>query len=230
MSNAETELKNMLKESFIKIPEKDYLMMKTEVTQKLYESIMGENPSMEKGENNPVERVSWYDSIYFCNKLSEKLGLTPVYSVDGETDVSKWDYTPHQKISIGQKKIEQNTDASGFRLPTYDEWTYAAKGGENYKFAGSDKICEVAWCEYNSDETTHPVAQKKPNGYGLYDMCGNVNEWVFDFYGREHRYRCGGSCDDEADYCKLDVEDFSSAQLRYPSIGIRLVCSPSAFE
>lgn len=84
----------------VNIPGKNFKMHNTEVPQKLYTSIMGSNPSYYKGDNNPVDNVSWYDAIYFCNKLSEKFGLTPVYSVDKTTDVSKWGYTPHKKKSI----------------------------------------------------------------------------------------------------------------------------------
>ena len=134
----------------VDIPGKNFKMLKTEVTQELYESIMGENPSyfqlgskkyeekrdmpyaVTKGENVkklPVESVSWYDAIYFCNMLSIKKGLSPVYAVDGDTDVAKWGYTPHKGEKL-EYEITQNVSASGFRLPTKEEWRYAAAGGE----------------------------------------------------------------------------------------------------
>lgn len=164
---------------FISIKGKNFEIGKTEVTQKFYEGVMGSNPSNHKGDNLPVEGITWYDAIYFCNELSRLSGFTPVYSVNGETDVKKWNYTPHSKAVL-KGEIDYNPSADGYRLPTIEEWRYAAKGGQNYKYAGSDNMNEVSWNTDNSGEKTHPVAQKKPNGYGLYDMSGNVCEWVWD--------------------------------------------------
>ena len=165
---------------FISIKDKNFEIGKTEVTQKFYEGVMGSNPSNHKGDNLPVEGTSWYDAIYFCNELSRISGFTPVYSVNGETDVKKWDYVPHKGKSLNGE-IDYNPSADGYRLPTIEEWMYAAKGGQNYKYAGSDNMNEVGWrWDFNSNYSTHPVAQKKPNGYGLYDMSGNVDEWVWD--------------------------------------------------
>ena len=183
----------------IQIPGTDIEMLRTEVTQPLYESVMGVNPSEFKGNDNPVECVSWYDAVYFCNKLSVMHGLTPVYEVDGESDVSKWGYEPNSSMNMTDENrkfngtVTQNIAADGYRLPTLDERIYAAKGGQNYIYAGSDIIDEVAWYEDNSGDRTHPVAQKKPNGYGLYDMSGNVYEWLWDEYYDRWRLKGGGA-------------------------------------
>ena len=205
------------------VTRQDFEVLNTEVTQKLYKVVMGENPSELKGENNPVECVSWYDAIYFCNKLSEKFAYEPVYAVDGKTDVRRWGYTPHNGKSI-QGKIAQNLSANGFRLPTENEWEYAAKGGQNYKYVGSDNLDEVGWYEGNSGNTTHPVAQKKANGYGLYDMSGNVWEWCWDYWssGYARMYR-GGSWHDDANYCRVAYRDFYDPNFRFSSLGFRVV-------
>ena len=225
----------------VKVPGRDYSISRTEVTQKLYESVMDENPSyfcrdnedLDEDElknlkrntsNYPVENVSWYDAIYFCNKLSKKNGLQPVYAVDGETSVRKWDYEPYNDDEI-YGEITQDIFADGYRLPTVEEWLYAAKGGKNYRYSGSYDIDKVAWYEGNSNDVVHPVAQKNSNGYGLYDMSGNVMEWCWDSNGNE-RYYCGSYYGDYSKSCKLDEGLFHDyADFRDNSIGFRLVRS-----
>ena len=206
------------------IPNKNFEILNTEVTQKLYIWVMGENPSEFKGEKNPVDSVSWYDAIYFCNKLSEKVGLTPVYSLKGLTDVRQWNYKPHLGREL-EGVITQNLQANGFRLPTLDEWQYAARGGENYRYAGSNNPDKVSWHFENirEEKKTHPVAQKKANGYGLYDMSGNVSEWVWDFDGDGRRYCCGGSWRNAPRNCEVGSRGISSADDYATNRGFRIV-------
>ena len=209
--------------SMIHILGQNFEMSKTEVTQGFYESIMGENPSKFKGANNPVECVSWYDAIYFCNKLSVAKGYEPVYSVNGNTDITKWNYTPHQENSI-KGGITQNISANGYRLPTVEEWAYAAKGGQDYTYVGSNEIDEVAWYSENSNAKTHPVAQKKSNGYGLCDMSGNVWEWCWDSV-YSSRYYCGGSWRDSGRYCEVGFGNSVYSYARGYDLGFRIIRS-----
>ena len=218
-----TEEGKIVEMEFVKIPGKRIKMLKTVVTQAMYESVMGPSPKTFVGPNRPIENISWYDAIYFCNKLSEMKGKEPVYVVDGAIDVTKWNYTPHEGETI-EGNITQDEYASGFRLPTLEEWEYAARGGENYTYAGSDDLDEVGWYYDNSDNKTHPVAQKKPNGYGLYDMSGNVWEWVWDSYDDYGRYGCGGGYYDFDSYCEVGNGNGNNAYYRYGSIGFRVVC------
>lgn len=151
---------------------RDFLIGKYLVTQVLWESVMGSNPSWSKGPNRPVEQVSWYDVLEFCNKLSELEGLEPVYTINNDDVTCNWNST-------------------GYRLPTEAEWEYSARGGQYFKYSGSDNADEVAWYWANSSvvdvddyegEVTHPVGHRKPNDFGLYDMSGNVEEWVWDWW------------------------------------------------
>lgn len=136
----------------------------TEVTQALYKAVMGENPSYFKGNNKPVEQVSWHDAVKLCNRLSEQEGLESAYRISGETVT--WDQS-----------------ANGYRLPTEVEWEYTARGGEEQVYSGSDHIGDVAWYSSNSGHKTHAVGGKQANEWGLCDMTGNVWEWVWDWYG-----------------------------------------------
>lgn len=198
--------KNDFLANFVKIPDKNYSVMKTEVTQKLYESIMGKNTSVFKGENNPVENVTWYDAIEFCNALSRTFGFKPVYS-------------------ITEKNVTQNIEANGFRLPTVEEWQYAAKGGQSYRYAGSDNLGSVGWYNGNSGKISHPIAQKNPNIYGLYNMSGNVCEWCWDSLGGNGHYTCGGSWYDYSGSCEVGNGRWNIAYGRGDDRGFRIVRS-----
>lgn len=159
---------------------------KYEITQKQYEEVTGSNPSYFKGNPGlPVENVSWYDAIEFCNKLSEKAGYTPCYTIDKEN-------IDQAKKSSGDKaawKVTFNSGANGFRLPTVNEWEYAcAADTDSWTFWGTAVTGEYAVWKENSGGKTQKTGTKKPNPWGLYDMIGNVTEWCFDDSGRQGGY------------------------------------------
>lgn len=144
----------------------------TEVSQKEFETLMGFNPSAFTGENLPVENVTWYDAAMFCNKLSEKEGLEGYYQF---AEIQKTDNT------ITSASVTENKQTKGYRLPTNEEWRYAAAGGsksQGYKYSGSNNAGEVAWYKDNSQGKTHAIATKKTNELGIFDMSGNVYEWT----------------------------------------------------
>ncbi len=189
----------------IAIPGMSFDMCKYEVTQAQWQAIMGENPSEFKGDDNPVEKVSWKD----CKKFIEKLNALPEVKASGLT----------------------------FRLPTEKEWEYACRAGSEghyCKLADGTEITksslgEVAWYDDNSGNKTHPVGQKKPNAFGLYDMHGNVGEWC-DFFGyaSSDRVGRGGSWWRDSELCSAGDRYWRAPGLRVNCLGFRLAAEDPA--
>ncbi len=160
------------------------------VTQSMWENIMGYNPSRFKGANKPVEIVNWWEVLKFCNKLSEKYNLKPVYDLSQEEKGILKIIHLDGEIVEEDKSDFKNTE--GFRLPTEVEWEWFASGGQkaieqgtfNYIYSGSNNIDEVAWYYENigkfDDASTQDVGLKNSNQLGLYDCSGNVWEWCYD--------------------------------------------------
>ena len=202
---------------------RDFYVGQYPVSQGLWEAIMGSNPSEKRGANLPVDTVSWSDCIQFCNTLSKKEGKELVYSVSGKRVICNW-------------------SANGYRLLTESEWEYAARANQNILYAGSDKTKKVAWHFWNSGVKPHSVGLKKPNDFGLYDMSGNVSEWVWDWFGDyseetmidptgpktgSYRVHRGGSWDKHDLHLRVSNRDKGKPTDRYKYLGFRLGCSKS---
>jgi formylglycine-generating enzyme required for sulfatase activity len=193
-----------------------FMIDKFPVTQALYEQVMNKNPSNFKGEDRPVESVSWFDAVEFCNALSQQCGLDPAYTIDNEN-------------------VKRIPEANGYRLPTEAEWEYACRAGTSGDRYG--ELDEIAWYNENSGGETHGVGQKQANGFGLHDMLGNVWEWCNDRYGDypkepvtdpggskdgSRRVLRGGSWFFSARYCRSASRNYIDPGYRFGDYGFRL--------
>ena len=157
---------SFLSKEMVEVPGKKYSIGKYQVRQALWESVMGYNPSDFKGSSRPVENVSWMDCVLFCNKLSEKEDLEKVYTLPEGVEQALNNQTDEEDENVDElsNDVSQNLESNGYRLPTEWEWWFAAKANQDFEYSGSDDIDEVAWYDENSNEETHGVGQKKPNG------------------------------------------------------------------
>ena len=232
-----------------------------EVTQAEYQSVMGSNPSYftdnpsigETQANRPVESVSWYDAIMYCNKRSIAEGRTPCYKIGGKDNPSEWGAVPTGSNSTWNAAT-CDFSANGYRLPTEAEWEYLARGGNltnsgQTTYSGSDTIGSVAWYYENAygvgtdspDYGTHPVKTKAKNALNLYDMSGNVWEWCWDWWdgsiststpsagaaSGSNRVLRGGSWYSIASLCAVSYRGIDYPYYRNYDIGFRVVCSRS---
>lgn len=266
-----------------------FYISKTEITQEVYKSVMRdititdsrdtvqtlcENPSLcvqgsdeyalsidaSVQDSRPVDNVTWYDAIYFCNKLSELKGRDPVYTIEdivvGTDDDPKDPY-----LHIKSATVEIDNTKNGYRLPTRSEWEFAFRGGDpddeawDYCYSGKDNpsytssinndsvLDDIAWYCFNNDNGTtgtldvtnsaegkgsHPVTQKNPNTLDLYDMSGNVYEWVEDLVMNgvdTNRILMGGSWFFGAYTCSWKNFSHAKEENSYDHYGFRIVCN-----
>jgi len=210
---------------------KSFYLVKTEVTFDDIDKWLTETkrdtgtvPSLNWGRGKMAAHMtSWRTAVEYCNWLSEKEKLSKCYLING-------------------KEVTYLDTAKGYRLPTEAEWEFAARGGNKAKgtlFAGSDNVDEVAWYKVNSSEAPHQVAQKKPNELGLYDMNGNLWEWVWDLYDTyyykyseksdpkgpatgDYRVTRGGAWYNYPNYTTIYTRQYNSPDFRQNSVGFRV--------
>ncbi|MEE6295279.1 formylglycine-generating enzyme family protein [Georgenia wangjunii] len=177
----------------------------TPVTQRAYARVTGEWPGAARAERRPVEGISWFDAVTFCNALSTEQGLAPAYGIKGDD-------------------VVRDPTADGYRLPTEAEWERACRAGTNGPRYGD--LDAIAWYRGNSGGRAHDVGGKEPNAWGLHDVLGNVWEWCWDTYDPEvygsYRVLRGGGWFDEHWSCRASVRRRSHPTYRIDDVGFRL--------
>jgi formylglycine-generating enzyme required for sulfatase activity len=200
-----------------------YELARFPVTQACYAEVTGQRPSAAHGERLPVEGVSWWDAVRFCNALSEREGLAPVYRIDGDGD----GHGPEGFGHGDSDGIVWDASADGYRLPTEAEWEHACRAGSSGPRYGP--LDEIAWYRGNSGERLHEVGGRRPNAWGLHDMLGNVWDWCWDVYDAEvygsYRVLRGGGWFDEHWSCRASARRRSHPTFRVDDVGFRVARS-----
>jgi formylglycine-generating enzyme required for sulfatase activity len=215
-----------------------YWIGKYEVTQGEWKAVMGSNPSSFKESNKqakgldtgrfPVESVSWFDCLEFCNKLSEKEGLKPRYE---STDIER--FKDEGKGQIRKAKVKVLA-GDGYHLPTYPEWAHACRAGGTTRYFWGDRdedMNDYGWYDENSEMRPHGVGEKKPNAFGLHDTHGNVREWIYEMMPQGdaslRTQAAGGSFHYKHKGCEVAAPRWHGAHDRISFVGLRLAKAAS---
>jgi len=229
-----------------------FYMGKYEVTQEQWQAVMVSNPSNFNGSDGkepangevqskrPVENVSWYDALVFCNKLSMMEGLSPAYSISNSTNPDDWGSVPTTSYSTWDT-VEIVGGSTGYRLPTEAQWEYACRAGTTTVYNTGNTISDnTGWYSINSGSKTHQVGLKPANAWELYDMHGNVWEWCWDWNGSysseaqtnplgassgSFRVTRGGSYNYSDFYQRSAYRVYEIPNSKYNDLGFRLVRS-----
>jgi formylglycine-generating enzyme required for sulfatase activity len=189
------------------------------VTQAEWRAVMGWNESRFAGRDHPVEELTWFDCVEFCNRKSVAAGLDPAYGISGAT------YEGHHAVSA---EVIWDRGANGYRMPTEAEWEFACRARTVTAFFNGhvdalgcneqSVLTLIGWYCGNSLATTHPVKEKQANPWGLFDMHGNVWEWCWDWFQEDYenlpavdaegadygtaRVLRGGGCLNQVEHCR----------------------------
>lgn len=229
--------------NYITMTVSTFLIGQYEVTEAQYMAVMGGNPSWYPVEGGPVDAISWYRAIRYCNYRSMQDGITPCYhyvvgSTDYGTDIGNWP-SGWSSSEYNHVNVHCDWNATGYRLPTEMEWMFAAKGGNlshNYDYSGSNNIGAVAWYNSNSGGTKHAVGNLNANELLTFDMSGNVQEWCWDIYaaypatsqydykgpttGNYRTFR-GGCWSQAGGSCNVNYRLYTSANIYNGDFGFR---------
>jgi formylglycine-generating enzyme required for sulfatase activity len=205
----------------------------TPVTRGQWRAVIGDDRGP-GGDAPPVTEVSWDDALHFCNRLSKQQGYRPCYRRPWYRQTGLW----HRRHWVC------DWQAGGYRLPTEAEWEYGCRAGTGTRWSGGDdpeSLGDDAWFDQNSGYSAHPVAEKRPNPWGLHDLHGNVWEWCWDWYGPyrpddpidpcgaahgQQRVVRGGAFFDSPDDLRSARRVYAQPEDRDPDLGFRCVRGP----